>query len=123
MRIAVNYMKVLPLVLGSVLLTACAGQSAVKLGLQAPEQRAVDRWQLVIDGKHAEAYDYLSPGARELQSRENYAAAVASRPVTYLAVEPADKSCDDANLVCTVVSRVTFSVISGLQGVGKMQAS
>ena len=113
--------------LGSVcclLLAGCAGQSALKGGGSgvSPEQRAVERWQLVIDGKYDLAYDYLSPGSRELQSRQAYAAAISARPVHYHAVEHVEKSCNESVTVCTVVSKLTFSVISSLSGVGKMKA-
>lgn len=121
-RPVVNLKYPISVALAGALLAGCAGQSMVKSAAKEPDQRALERWQLVIDGKYEQAYDYLSPGARELQTRESYVAAIAARPVTYLGVEPAEKHCDDSGLACTVISNVTFSVISNVQGVGKMQA-
>lgn len=37
------------------------------------ERRAVERWQLLIDGKPDQAYDYLTPGYRTTVSRQEYA--------------------------------------------------
>ena len=47
------------------------------------DTRAVERWNYLIAHQAEKAYDYLSPGTRETQTRESYAAAMNNRPVKW----------------------------------------
>ncbi len=89
---------------------AAGGKVAAKSAKGVPpEQRATERWQLLIDGKGAEAWDYLSPGARSTKSREVYGKEMAERPVHWISVRNDDKACDsDSN--CVIRSLVEYEL-------------
>jgi hypothetical protein len=54
------------------MLMGCASMGASEDPSARVTKRADERWQLLIAGKVAEAYEYLSPGSRSLMSREQY---------------------------------------------------
>ncbi len=82
------------------------------------EKRAVDRWNLLIAHKAERAYDYLSPGTRETQTRESYAASMNSRPVRWTKATFNHKECDADR--CKVYIDVSYSVpMPGAGAVGK----
>lgn len=74
-----------------------------------PEDRAVERWQLLIDGKGEQAWDYLSPGARSTKARAVYGKEMAERPVHWISVQKDDKACEsDSN--CVIRSMVEYEL-------------
>jgi hypothetical protein len=64
------------------------------------------RWDLLVSGHPARAWDLLSPGARELQTREEYAALVGNRPVRWMGAEVSSAKCDGDS--CTVNVKVRY---------------
>ena len=78
------------------------------------DTRAVERWNYLIAHQAEKAYDYLSPGTRETQTRETYAAAMNTRPVKWLSAKFNRKECDADR--CTVYIDVSYSV--GMPGAG-----
>ena len=80
------------------------------------EKRAVDRWNLLIAHQAEKAYDYLTPGTRETQSRENYAAGMNNRPVKWKQAKFNRKECDADR--CKVYIDVSYSVVA--PGTGAM---
>ncbi len=99
-------------------LAACAAGGGTRASAKPEDivqQRAVARWQLLIDGKFAEAYAYLSPGFRSTKSREAYAGGMGGRPVRWLAVKPYDAQCEASR--CTVTVTVDYeAVVPGALG-------
>ncbi|MGH8171932.1 MAG: hypothetical protein ACREPX_02215 [Rhodanobacteraceae bacterium] len=82
------------------------------------EKRAQDRWNLLIAHQAEKAYDYLTPGTRETQTRENYAASMNSRPVKWTAAKFNRKECDADR--CKVYIDVSYSVVApGAGAMGK----
>lgn len=79
------------------------------------DKRAVERWNYLIAHQAEKAYDYLSPGTRETQTRESYAASMNNRPVKWSAVKFNRKECDPDR--CKVYIDVTYSV--AMPSVGK----
>ncbi|MEP7043533.1 MAG: hypothetical protein ABI843_10755 [Dokdonella sp.] len=72
------------------------------------DRRAVERWNFLIARQAEKAYDYLTPGFQQTQTRENYAAAMNNRPVRWNAVKFNKKTCEAER--CKVDVDVTFSV-------------
>ena len=72
------------------------------------DRRAIERWNYLIAHEADKAYDYLTPGARETQKRENYAAAMNARPVHWKEAKFVRKECEADR--CTVVVNVKYSV-------------
>lgn len=103
-----------PLLLVAALLSACAttsgGAGARSSGKGVgPEVRAVERWNLLIERKAELAYDYLSPGKRATEKREDYATAMNNRPVRWQKVTLYGKTCPKED-TCTITLQVDVSV-------------
>ena len=81
------------------------------------EDRAVQRWELLIARKAGEAYDYLTPGYRASHPKDRYAASMSTRPVVWKKVELMDKECPDED-TCTVRLIVDFElrIAAGIPG-------
>jgi hypothetical protein len=112
--------RIVAVALAGAFLTACAaGGSTSTRQAQTASERANERWQAVIAGDHARAYDYLSPGMRSAKSREDYVAEAVIKPVRYLAAKPFAESCEtDA---CTVNLELEYEVVIPLAGAGKQR--
>lgn len=80
------------------------------------DRRSVERWNYLIAHQAEKAYDYLTPGVRATRSREDYAAAMNTRPVQWKAAKFKDKQCDADR--CKVHVDVTYSIM--MPGMGKM---
>lgn len=98
--------------------TAAMGPAA-KLGVEARAQR---RWELLTTGKPAEAWDFFSPGYRELKPRADYAGEIAVRPVKWTRAEVTGSTCPEGEEICDVEVDVYFSMESNLPGVGKLES-
>ena len=82
------------------------------------EKRAIERWNFLIAHQAEKAYDYLSPGTRETQTRESYAGAMNSRPVKWTSAKFNRKECDADR--CKVYIDVSYSVaMPGGGAIGK----
>lgn len=75
------------------------------------DKRAVERWNYLIAHQAEKAYDYLSPGTRETQTRESYAATMNNRPVKWTGAKFNRKECDVDR--CKVYIDVSYSVVMG----------
>jgi hypothetical protein len=90
------------------LLLALAG-CADKANPDTVDTRSVERWNYLIAHQAEKAYDYLTPGFRTTQTREDYAAAMNSRPVQWKEARFKSKECDAER--CKVVVDVDYSII------------
>jgi hypothetical protein len=101
------------------------GALAVALGgckfgnnVDSIDTRAVERWNYLIAHQAEKAYDYLSPGTRETQTRESYAAAMNNRPVRWSSAKFNHKECDADR--CKVYVDVSYSLaMPGAGGAGR----
>jgi hypothetical protein len=87
---------------GVVLLAVLAGCAGGRLTKDTPadvlqaavQERALARWQAIIDGDVARAYtDYMSPGSKETISLEAFRQRVAGSPGIYRKIEPGTVEC------------------------------
>jgi len=98
----------------AVVLGGCKFGSSV----DSVDTRSVERWNYLIAHQAEKAYDYLTPGTRETQTRENYAASMNSRPVRWSAAKFNRKECDADR--CKVYVDVSYSVaMPGAGGAGR----
>lgn len=107
----------------AVVLAACAAGGPAKKPAPAVAQtaleRAVDRWQAIIDGRAGDAWEMLTPGVRSTKTKELYTQEWAVKPVHYRTVAPVDEICDaDA---CTVTVELEYDVKVPLAGVGEQR--
>jgi hypothetical protein len=102
------------------LVTLVAALGGCKLGGgNDVDQRAVERWNFLIAHQAEKAYDYLSPGTRDTQTRESYAATMNNRPVKWKSVKFNHKECDADR--CKVYIDVSYSV--NMPGTANTQTS
>lgn len=80
------------------------------------ENRAVERWQLLIDGKPDQAYDYLTPGYRATRSRESYAQAFRPATLRWRSIEWRRAECTEPDS-CQARLLLTYTVT--MQGAGE----
>jgi hypothetical protein len=114
-----NRLKLASLGAFALLLAGCNFGGDKTVGV---EKRAEDRWNFLIAHQAEKAYDYLTPGTREIQTRENYAASMNSRPVRWTAVKFNRKECDADR--CKVYIDVSYSLIApGTGAMGKPMES
>jgi hypothetical protein len=101
------------------LVTLVAALGGCKPGGNDVDQRAVERWNFLIAHQAEKAYDYLSPGTRDTQTRESYAATMNNRPVKWKSVKFNHKECDADR--CKVYIDVSYSV--NMPGTANTQTS
>ena len=90
--------------LGLLLVGGCVDKSNPDM----VDKRSVERWNLLVSHEAEKAYDYLTPGYRATQTRENYAASMNNRPVQWTGATFKDKTCDGDR--CKVEVNVRYSV-------------
>lgn len=78
------------------------------------DKRALERWNYLIAHQAEKAYDYLSPGTRETQTRESYATSMNNRPIKWTAAKFNRKECDADR--CKVYIDVSYSLAMARAG-------
>ena len=96
-------------------LAGCATTSGGKVSKAGPEVRAIERWDLLIARDAAKAYDYLSPGTRQTETRDAYAQKMNSRPIRWEKVLLYSKNCVSESS-CKIALQLDINV--PLPGVG-----
>lgn len=66
--------------------------------------RAIKRWDLLIERNFADAYELMSPGYREIQTKADYVKTMKDRPVQWTRVLFQKATCEPD--VCTVEIQV-----------------
>jgi hypothetical protein len=93
-------------------LTACSGISSKPASLEA---RAAARWDALLSGNVAEAYEYLAPGYRSSVKPIDYEIAFRLRKVSYTSAEYKSEECQVD--VCTVKLSLGYRLIAPMRGV------
>lgn len=112
-------------------LAACAGQGtrpaadvAPTQARLAPEeaasQRALKRWDLLIERRFDEAYELLSPGYRQTMSKEAYTKTMKNRPVQWTRANFQKATCEPE--LCSVEIQVTAQLSMPVMRVGTIDA-
>ena len=92
---------------GALLALALAG-CADKANPDNVDTRSVERWNFLIAHQAEKAYDYLSPGFRQTQKRDDYATAMNNRPLQWKGVTFNRKECEEDR--CTVYLDVAYAL-------------
>ena len=124
MSVSIRLAQRAQLVLLALLLSACAGTGRSVTAV-TPEQRAQERWDLLLAGDFVKAYEYLSPGMRSESTAEAYAAQMGVRPVKWTAAKVLGADCDsgDGEGLCRVTVKVDFTVPASIPGVKRLSSS
>jgi hypothetical protein len=112
----------------ALLLSACtstggsksAGEDADASPTAKLEQRALERWKLLIGKQPDKAWEFLSPGVRSTWTREKYAAEMSQRPVQWEKVQNHGETVCEAEDACLVKLLVTYSMDVPLPNVGRV---
>ena len=71
-------------------------------------QRALERWNLLINHSPVKAYEYLSPGYRETHTLDQYVAFIGTARLKWKSVAVASQQCESE--VCTVILTVKSTI-------------
>lgn len=82
-------------------------------------QRAVKRWENIINKKFDDAYEMLSPGYRQTHDKVQYAQIIGNRPVHWTKASYVDHDCPSAD-VCMIRVTVAFNVL--MPGAGRVNS-
>ena len=112
-------------------LSACGGPAGTKgetpgaapaAAVEGLEARAQKRWDLLIAGQAGQAWEFFSPGYRDIKDRETYVADLSVRPVKWTKAAVKSSQCPEDPKVCDVEVEVHFTMDSTLPGVGKLES-
>jgi hypothetical protein len=97
-------------------LAGCAGMQ------QAPEEvvleRAQARWDALLTGNLAEAYEYLSPGYRSAVSLNSWQRAWLTQKINRTGARVTESDC--AEDTCNVTISIDYVLIGAIPGVGRL---
>ena len=79
------------------------------------EERAMARWDTLLSGNLADAYQFLSPGIRSSVSSLDYQRSILSQQVQWTSADYIESDCEDKT--CNVKISLGFRVFSALPGV------
>jgi len=96
----------------ALLLSACA--TPVSKEVQV-EQRATARWETLLSGDLAGAYEYLSPGYRSSVTSIQYQQTILRQQVAWTSAKYLESTCEETT--CNVKILVGFTVYGALPGV------
>ena len=83
-------------------------------------QRAVKRWENIINQKFDDAYEMLSPGYRQTHDKKQYAEIIGNRPVLWTKATYVGHKCESAD-VCTIQVNIAFDVV--MPSAGKVKSA
>jgi len=99
-----------------VLLSACATGTVKSVSPEnSIEERAVKRWEVLLSGDLAGAYEYLSPAYRTSVSSLQYQRSVLMKKVAWTSADYMGSVCDETT--CTVKNNVGFTAYGVVPGV------
>ena len=98
---------------------ATIGENDASPGAETAAERAQQRWDLLLEGDYAGAYQYLSPGYRSSLSLDNYQRQQLLRRVGWRGAQVESSDCDEQR--CTVNVEIEYSITKPLPGVPRYQ--
>jgi hypothetical protein len=93
-------------------LSACATTQSTQVLI---EQRATARWEALLSGDLAGAYEYLSPGYRSSVPSLQYQRSVLTQRVNWTGARYLESECEEAT--CTVKVSLDYAITGALPGV------
>ena len=97
---------------GLLLLSACATTVRTE---DIIKERATARWNALLSGDLAGAYEYLSPGFRSSVSSIQYQRSILIKKVKWTSVQYIESDCAESS--CKVTVLLDYTVYGGLPGV------
>jgi hypothetical protein len=109
----------------SLLLGACSQQATRPAADSAEaivEQRAKERWNLILQKQYMDAYEYLTPGYRATTPIDIYSVSMRRSAVRWQTVEFKTVECQSES-VCRATFDVDAKVVGQLRGVDSVPVS
>ncbi len=103
---------------GLLLLTACGGSEPEPS--QSLEERVMARWAYMIERDFESAWEYYSPGFRQMTPQQDFARDMGRRPVRWRSAELAWIECDRAER-CEARVDVIFQALGAPAGQSQMR--
>ena len=97
---------------GLMLLSACATTVSTEIQI---ERRATERWDVLLAGDLASAYEFLSPGYRSSVSSLQYQRSILIQKVRWTGAEYTESECEET--ACTVHISLGYAIYGALPGV------
>lgn len=118
MNFSMKALRVLAVAAVVLFASACTSGNVKKSSTSMPvEDRAVERWNHLINKQAGEAYEYLTPGYRSTHPRDPYVAGMLTRPVHWKSIKFMRKECENEN-TCTVYLLLVYElrISAGIPG-------
>jgi hypothetical protein len=96
----------------AVLLAACAAPVSRESQI---EQRVNERWEKLLGGDLAGAYEYLSPGYRSSVSSLQYQRSILLKKIKWTSAKYLESNCEETS--CSATVAVGFTVYGGVPGI------
>ncbi|MCX7544077.1 hypothetical protein [Marinicella gelatinilytica] len=86
------------------------------------DQKAVDRWQALIDGDFEKAYEYLAPSYAQLETLNSYSLRMSSLRINleWKSIKFNKKECSDD--ACEVLLELTYEYSFPKSSMGKIES-
>jgi hypothetical protein len=115
---AVNFKALATAACCLLLLSACATEAITERDI---ETRAMDRWNTLLSGDLAGAYEFLSPGYRSSVSSMQYQRSLLAMKVKWNKAEFIESNCEE--VTCNVKILLHFVIYGALPGVRSFEES
>ena len=114
MNYFINYgwLRFMAVICSLLLLSACATTKEAEISI---EERATQRWEALLGGDLAGAYEYLPPGARSSITSMQYQRTILTQRVAWTAARYVGSECEEST--CVVNVSLDYSVYGALPGV------
>jgi len=111
--------KLIAVVCSVLLLSACAAATVDKKN--QIEDRAMGRWDALLTGDFAGAYEYLTPGTRSSISLMQYQRSILRKQVKWTSAKYNKSECEETT--CKVTISLGFTVYGALPGVRSFEGT
>ena len=111
----------LAVVLCALVLASCGGTTPVKADKNPVAERSQARWDMLLAGDYAGAYEYLSPGFRSGTSLTDFEMSMRLRKVRYEQIQYQSHECQES--VCTVKLEANYLVGAPVPGLKEYRGS
>lgn len=101
------------ILLSAMVLAGCQQEAEQRPASEVVQERAQARWDALVDEEFATAWDYYTPGFRQMAPRDQFAADMDARPVQWNAASVISVECQEEDSKCEVLTEVTYQPSGG----------
>ncbi|WP_376692648.1 hypothetical protein [Wenzhouxiangella sp. EGI_FJ10409] len=101
------------ILLSAMVLAGCQQEAEQRPAPEVVKERAQARWDALVDEEFATAWDYYTPGFRQMAPRDDFEADMGARPVQWNAASVISVECQEEDSKCEVLTEVTYQPSGG----------